>query len=207
VGAHFGSFEVLRSLGQARRGLRVAMVMYEENAQLMKHALDPLARVDTLKIIALGRVEAMLKLRDWLDTGGVAGMLADRTLPGSSQRAAGLHAASFLGDQVMFSDGPFRLAALLRRPTLFMAGIYHGDNRYELRFLPLADFSERASGARREEVLAEAVARYAAVLERLCIEAPYNWFNFFDFWAAPGVPDPHDASLDSHALASRTFRH
>ena len=27
-----------------------------------------------------------------------------------------------------------------------------------------------------------ALARYVATLEALCREAPYNWFNFFDFW-------------------------
>lgn len=206
VGAHFGSFEVLRSLGQARRGLRVAMVMYEENAQMMKHALNALAPEDSLHIIALGHIEAMLRLRDWLDAGGVAGMLADRTLPGPLQKAGSLHAAPFLGERAMISDGPFRLAALLRRPMLFMAGIYHGGNRYELRFLPLADFSQREGGARQVEAMAEAVSRYAGILERLCIETPYNWFNFFDFWADPAEPDDHDASVDPHALASRTPR-
>ncbi len=25
--------------------------------------------------------------------------------------------------------------------------------------------------------------RYVAMLEALCREAPYNWFNFYDFWA------------------------
>jgi predicted LPLAT superfamily acyltransferase len=32
--------------------------------------------------------------------------------------------------------------------------------------------------------------RYVAILEALCREAPYNWFNFYDFWAddAPAAP-------------------
>jgi Predicted acyltransferase len=25
--------------------------------------------------------------------------------------------------------------------------------------------------------------RYAARLEHYCREAPFNWFNFYDFWA------------------------
>ena len=28
----------------------------------------------------------------------------------------------------------------------------------------------------------ETVERYVALLESLCRESPYNWFNFFDFW-------------------------
>ena len=33
IGAHLGSFEVVRAVGRHRPGLRVAMVMYEENAR------------------------------------------------------------------------------------------------------------------------------------------------------------------------------
>jgi predicted LPLAT superfamily acyltransferase len=24
--------------------------------------------------------------------------------------------------------------------------------------------------------------RYVALLGALCVESPYNWFNFYDFW-------------------------
>ena len=34
-----------------------------------------------------------------------------------------------------------------------------------------------------QSLVAAALARYVATLEALCREAPYNWFNFFDFWA------------------------
>ena len=40
-------------------------------------------------VIALGRAHSMLALRDWLDTGGMAGLLADRTLPGRTAIRAG----------------------------------------------------------------------------------------------------------------------
>ncbi len=30
--------------------------------------------------------------------------------------------------------------------------------------------------------------RYVAILESLCREAPYNWFNFYDFWAGDEAP-------------------
>ena len=35
---------------------------------------------------------------------------------------------------------------------------------------------------RRDELLRECVARYTAVLEEFCLEQPYQWFNFYDFW-------------------------
>ena len=183
VGAHVGSFEALRALGQGWRGLKVAMVMYEDNARLINTTLQAVAPKAEMHIIPLGRMESMLALREWLDAGGVAGLLADRTLPGQSERS-GLHLLPFLGAPAPFSEGPFRLAALLRRPMVFMAGVYHGGNRYELRFLPVADFRERPRGtAAADAAIHAAMARYVEILEGLCRETPYNWFNFFDFWA------------------------
>ena len=184
VGAHVGSFEALRAMGQ-QLGLRVAMVMYEENAKLINSTLAAIAPHASLHTIALGRIDAMLELRDWLDQGGIAGLLADRTLPGPSGRARTLW-LPFLGQPARFSDGPFRLAALLRRPVVFMTGLYHGGADYELRFIELADFSKRtatANSAELDQQIHDAMKRYVEILEVLCKEAPYNWFNFFDFWA------------------------
>ena len=93
----------------------------------------------------------------------------------------------FLGVPARFADGPFRLAALLRRKVVFMAGLYRGGNRYDLRFSELADFSTATSAGERDALIGAALARYVATLEAMCREAPYNWFNFFDFWDEDGA--------------------
>lgn len=197
VGAHFGSFEALRASAQTR-GARAAMLMFEDNARLINAALAAIAPAAQLHVISLGRPGSMLALRRWLDEGGLAGMLADRTLPGQSERA-GSRWLDFLGRPAHFSDGPFRLAAMMRRPVVFMAGIYHGGRSYELRFNILADFSERADDTNQQ--IDQAMRRYVATLEALCLESPYNWFNFFDFWAAAPNP-PHDPASSTSADAS-----
>lgn len=181
VGAHMGSFEVLRAVGDSREGIRVAMVMYPDNARLVNDALRAIAPDMQPSIIALGRPESMLAVRDWLDGGGLAGMLADRTLEVEGDRGS-VHRVPFLGSPAPFTDGPFRLAALLRRRVIFMVGLYLGGDRYEVRFEPLADFSPRCGPAEREQRIAEAVQAYAHRLEALCREHPDNWFNFHGFW-------------------------
>lgn len=183
VGAHVGSFEVLREVGGQRPGLKVAMVMYPDNARMVNAALRAVAPDFEPDIIALGRMDSMLALRDWLDAGGLAGLLADRTLPGAKAERGGMVKVDFLGKEAEFSDAPFRLAALLRRKVMFMAGLYAGGARYDVRFETLADFSERiAEPAERERRVQEAVVVYARRLEALCREYPFNWFNFHDFW-------------------------
>ncbi len=178
LGAHFGSFEVMRSVGRLRGGLSMSLLMYPDNARRINaalHAINPAAKQD---IIPLGRPDSMLRLSQALDAGGVVGILADRCL--QEQAVA---RREFLGGQAAWPLGPLRLAALLQRPVLFMAGVYRGGNRYEVVFEPLADFRNLPRAARAQAVDA-ALTRYVEQLQRECRAAPDNWFNFFDFWQA-----------------------
>jgi predicted LPLAT superfamily acyltransferase len=182
IGAHLGSFEALHAVGASRPGLRVAMAMYPDNARMIHEALQAIAPGFELDIIAIGRPSSTLAVRDRLDAGGLVGMLGDRVLGPEGPRS-GLVQLPFLGQTARFSDGPFRLALLLKRRLVFMVGLYRGGARYDVRFEPLADFSAApADAAARDNLLRDALQGYVQRLEDLCREAPYNWFNFYDFW-------------------------
>ena len=177
LGAHLGSFEVTRTIGRRQPDLRVSMVAYEANARkinAMLAAINPALAGGT---VALGSAEAMLRVRGLLDEGGFVGMLGDRTPGGEATEAV-----EFLGGAARFPLGPMRLAALLQRQVILMVGVYCGGNRYRVVFEEIADFS-RVGRGEREAAIRGAVVRYAGRLERYCREYPYNWFNFFDFWA------------------------
>jgi len=182
MGAHMGSFEVIRAVGRHQPGLRVAMLMYEDNARKLNAMLAAINPQAQQEVIALGQVGAMLKVRDRLEDGTLVGLLGDRTLGGEPTLPV-----LFLDALAPLPVGPFRLAALLGRPVVFMVGLYLGGNRYEIHFEPLADFSATPP-AEREAAVAAAMQRYAALLDGYCRSAPYNWFNFFDFWAMPETP-------------------
>lgn len=179
VGAHMGSFEVLRALGRKQPGLRVAMVMYEENARKINAALSAINPRAQQDIIALGHIDSMLHVHEQLANGTVVGMLADRSLGDDSTRPV-----NFLGAEAQLPIGPFRMAAILKRPVIFMTGLYLGRNRYDIYFETLVDFSVLPRNS-RAQALEDCMTRYALLLQRYCEQAPYNWFNFFDFWRAP----------------------
>jgi len=182
LGAHIGSFEALHAVGESRPGMRVAMVMYPDNARLIHGVLQAVAPQFKLSIIPIGRAGSTLAIRDWLDGGGLAGLLGDRFLPSDPSRAGSV-ALPFLGVTARFSDGPLRLAQLLRRRVIFMVGLYRGGRRYDVRFEPLADFRARVDdAAERERLVQQALRAYVARLESLVRESPCNWFNFHDFW-------------------------
>ena len=190
LGAHIGSFEALgacRSQSPDHTELRAAMLMFPDNARQINAVLGAISLPELRPhVIALGRPNSMLALRDWLDSGGMAGLLADRTLPGqdeSAMKRGNSVELPFLGHPAVFNDGPFRLAAMLRRRVYFMAGLYGGGARYDVLFELLADFTEPLTDpAAREQRIHAAVVAYVERLEVLCRAYPYNWFNFHDFW-------------------------
>jgi predicted LPLAT superfamily acyltransferase len=188
MGAHMGSFEVLRSLGRQQPGLRVAMAMYKENAQKINQLLSAINPAAELDVVALGQVDSMLQLHALLDANTIIGIMGDRALGNEATRTV-----PFFGAPAPFPLGPFRMAAILRRPVVFMVGLYGGGRRYDVYFEKLADFSDVAAGGRQVQMEA-AMDRYAMLLEKYGRMAPHNWFNFYDFWPAVGAKPPAGVS-------------
>ena len=181
MGAHMGSFDSVRSIANHYPRLDMALLMYEENARNIKqllHAINPAAQQ---AIISLGQPSAMLQVREHLAVGGLIGVLADRTLGASGNASFNL-----LNDPAPFPEGPFRLAAMLKHPVFFMVGIFDGGNRYTIHLELIMDFSS-VSTADRALAAQQAMAKYVQLIEKYCLLAPTNWFNFFDFWQTPGT--------------------
>jgi len=176
LGAHMGSFEIVRSLGREAEGPRVSMVMYEDNARKLNSVLNAINPNLSLQVIALGKVDSMLKVDAALERGEFVGMLGDRTIEGE-----GTVACDFLGEQAALPTGPFRIAMMLKRPVVLMFGLYRGGNRYDIYFERLADLGQ-TERSQRDAVLEQTLKRYVERIEHYCRLAPYNWFNFYDFW-------------------------
>jgi predicted LPLAT superfamily acyltransferase len=174
-GAHMGSFEVLLNHGRCNH-FNSCVAMYPENARQLNRALAAINPEAITGIIALGQIDSMLTIHHKLETGTMVGVLADRAA-GPDQYLT----LPFLGVPARFPTGPFRMAAMLGHPVYFMTGLYCGGNRYEVHFEPLADFAA-VPRHQRDAAVRETLHKYVATLERHCKAAPYNWFNFFEFW-------------------------
>ena len=149
--------------------------------------LNPEAVTD---VIPSGTAEAMLRVQECLARGGVVGILGDRVV-----NPAHIVECPFLGRPAAFPSGTFRLASLLEVPVVLFFGLYLGGNRYAIHFELLAERIDRArpdrAGAARYWT-----ERYAERLEHYCRMAPYNWFNFYDYWGEEdAVNTPGGAAL------------
>lgn len=174
-GAHMGSFEALRALGHKHTDYSLVQLMYQENAKKLGQVLAAINPELQQEIIPLGNLETMMRVHEALKHGAMIGILADRTL-----QRTNLKKQCFLGEEAVFSESAFRLAAILRKPVLLMLGVYLGGNRYRLLFEEIYDFSEIQEN--QAHAITVARKKYVDLLAKCCQEYPYNWFNFYDFW-------------------------
>jgi predicted LPLAT superfamily acyltransferase len=177
-GSHLGSFDALRVLAQLRPDVKVRVVIdVEQNPALSRvlNALNP----ELARSIINARREGMttaLAIKEALDDKALVTLLVDRARPGNE-----VATCEFLGHPAPFPVGPWQLAAALKVPVVLCFGLYRGGNRYDLYFEPFAD-TLALERTRREEHLKEIAQRFAGRLAHYARAAPYNWFNFYDFW-------------------------
>jgi len=183
--AHVGSYDVLRIAGAQQAALKFQIVMDRAHGRMLVDALATLnPSLDGEIIDRGGEVPLALRIRDALSDGCVVGLMADR-LVGDD---AGV-TVNFLGEPARLPATPWLLGAALNVPVFACFGLYRGGRRYDLYFepMPVAAAPNRAG---RTAVAAAAAQHYADRLALHLQTAPYNWFNFYDFWAAPSTGRP-----------------
>ncbi|HEY0940696.1 MAG TPA: hypothetical protein VGE08_11410 [Steroidobacter sp.] len=183
-GSHLGSFDALRVLGEIRQDVKVRVVLdTEQNPELTRvlNTLNP----DLARSIINARQDGTittLAIKEALDEGALVTLLVDRARPGNQ-----LTTVDFLGKPAPFPTGPWQIAAALKVPVVLCFGLYRGGNRYELHFEVFAE-TLQVERANREAGLNAIIQRYADRLAHYTRGAPYNWFNFYDFWHVNSPP-------------------
>lgn len=186
-GSHLGSFEVLRVLAQQRPEYQIRVVLDKQHNVAMQTLLDALNPELARNIIDAGQEgpALMLEIQQAVQAGALVALLVDRAQPGGHTVAA-----PFFGRDAQFPSAPWLIAALLKVPVTLGFGLYRGGNRYELLFEHFTDAPDIPRAQRRTMVEA-LIRRYARRLEHFARLAPYNWFNFYDFWQS--VDEMHGA--------------
>jgi predicted LPLAT superfamily acyltransferase len=176
LGSHLGSFEALRALGTTLPRLPLKILMKVEHNQTITQLLNTLNPALAQMIIPIGRPETLLEVQDNVAQGFLIGALGDRVAQGEKTVRC-----QFLGQETAFPIGPMLLAALMDCPVILFFGLYRGGNRYDIHF---ELFAERIvlEPRRRQQQLTVWIQRYAERLEYYARLAPYNWFNFYNYW-------------------------
>jgi predicted LPLAT superfamily acyltransferase len=188
VVAHCGNLEVLRTLARRMPQVRLKILVHTRHAERFNRLLarlNPGSAVNLLQVTELD-VAAATELSDCVGRGEFVVIAADR-VPVSGQPSHTL-AIPFLGCPAPLPVGPWVLAAALACPVYWLSCL-KSDGRYAVRCELLFDRLEMPR-AQRAAVLTRVMTIYAQRLEAACRTAPYAWFNFYPFWAAPAARRP-----------------
>ncbi|MBI5245227.1 MAG: hypothetical protein HY922_16315 [Elusimicrobia bacterium] len=182
LGAHLGSIDVMRILAE-RLGITINALMFRGNSRNISTELKRLHSQGNIRIVeyAPSSVETVFELLQCIRRGELIAIHGDRVGPKSGGRHERTSWIPFLGREAAFPQGPLILASLLECPVMLTFGLRTGDRTYELY---AEEFADRIVLPRRsrDERLDYLLRRYALRLEFYCRKAPYQWFNFYDFW-------------------------
>lgn len=184
LGSHLGVLEACCALSEGNSDTVLHVIVNEdlsENifASVAKESFSQLhlIRSEDLSAQTLSFLQTRIAAGDWV------AIAADRTaeqMSGNEESATA--GAPFLGDAALFPIAPYELAAKLACPVVALFALIDECNVIHLH---AESFAQRITlpAAIRDQSLQGYVKRYAALLERYVLAAPYNWFNFYDFWA------------------------
>lgn len=181
IGSHLGNSDAVRGCGLTLSAPLKILMQIEQSPAVLSVLYDrnPAWRAS---LIPLGQPDTFLKVHKALEEGALVAMLGDR-----AYRQEKCIALPFFGKEALFPTGPMLLAAITGKPVVMFSGLYMGNGRYVVRFETLSNANEFADHNRNATVMS-LMSRYVARLESQCRQAPYNWYNFFDFWRNAPAP-------------------
>jgi predicted LPLAT superfamily acyltransferase len=188
--AHFGSSESLRLIAVDRRGLPLSILLDRKHGRMLTELLEELNPELASSIIDASErgPQLVLTLKEAVQSGKMLGIMVDRAL--ATDRSV---TVDFLGSRARVPVGPWQMAHALQVPIILGFGVYHGGNRYTAHFELFAE-TLRLPRENREAAIASAAQRYANRLEHYARSAPYNWFNFYDYWQPEQKADHESAA-------------
>ena len=178
--SHQGSADLARAVLDEVTRKRLTILVHTRHAQNYSRLLGrfrPEAVLDTLQVSELGP-EAAIALREKVESGQWIVIAGDRT-PVTGDRHVTM--VPFLGAPAGFAQGPFVLATILDCPVYALFCLREGKH-YRLDVHKLADRLVLPRQGRAEALNAQ-VSAFARLLEGYALKAPYQWYNFFDFWS------------------------
>jgi len=173
ISAHVGNWAIAGSIldDSLPENFKVHVVMLAAEHEKIQKFLEKIQVKQSANIIPVGDdFSHIIAMGTALRKGEVICMHGDRFLPDAKTIAV-----DFLGEKAHFPVGPFELAVRMKVPYTITYAFKETTSHYHFYSTPplLAKSVE------------EAVQAYAKDLEEKIQKYPYQWYNFYDFWATP----------------------
>lgn len=190
--SHLGNAELLRGLASfnrtgVSREVPVTSIVDFSGTAYFNQMLKELNPDSMMNIISANNIgpDTVVQLQECVTAGGLVVIAGDRTSAVTRDRYLSF---PFLGEAAPFAYGVFFLAALLDVPSYFIFALRQKDitlfpqyNMHVHKSLVSFDCPRKE----RDERIADLARSFAKCLEGYCIQVPYQWYNFYNFWANP----------------------
>ncbi|MFB9215997.1 glycosyltransferase family 2 protein [Vibrio sinaloensis] len=190
LGSHLGNIELCRALGRRHKDIKINALVFTEHAErfntVMK-AVNPNSDLNLIQVSSMGPDTAIL-LQQKIEQGEWVVIVGDRTSTSKESRAVW---ADFLGKSAPFPQGPFMLASVLKAPVYLLFGLRDDESDVPHFNVYFEHFSDKIVLPRKErqQALENVVQSYANRLQHYTLQAPLQWYNFFNFWTLSNQQD------------------
>lgn len=189
IGSHLGNIELLRSLFSfnqtgVSREVPISVIMEIKSTEQFNNTIkevNPKAGFNVIDPKSIGP-DTMIALDEQVKNGGIVVFTADRTSANVRSRSVRL---PFLGKEADFPYGVFLLTVLLNAPTYFVFALRTKTSDLNSRYNIFVERSRTlisCSRSERENCIRNLCGEFVGKLERYCVQFPYQWYNFYNFW-------------------------
>lgn len=182
LSAHYGNIEIMRAVSQTISKVPVNVIMDRKNAESFNKILKNTNKEFDISIFASDEIDISTagKLKEKITKGEIVAVMADRLTENSTSR---VEHRNFLGETACFPQGPFIIPWLLKAPT-YMFICTKKKKNYEVNFEKFFDVDDFQQ-IKRNVFVENICDRYVKNLEKHCLNDPWQWYNFYDFWKKP----------------------
>ncbi len=186
---HLGNMEICRAIfGSGENKKKLNVITYNEHAPSFNNFLtkiNPEAAINFIHINNFGPDDT-IKLKQKIDDGEVIVIFADRT---SVNNPDSVHYVPFLSKPAPIAIGPFALATIMECPVYLMLCLKNSQTgRYQAHIEHFAD-PVKVKRKERKAHFNAMMQKYTDRLSYYCLQEPYQWYNFYDFWRQQDEPD------------------
>lgn len=192
--SHLGNIEVFRALGKLKTKdgtkERINIITQIAHSPFFSRFMAELhPEVETNLISAIDiNLDTVIFLKEILEKGEMVVSAGDRTAALNESKSLEVE---FLNEKASIPLGVFTLAILLESPIYFVF-LLKEENKfqnisYKLYFYKAQSLleSDQINTKKRKGKAEKLAQEFIIHLERLCLQYPFQWYNFFDFWKAP----------------------
>ncbi|CAA0091595.1 Uncharacterised protein [Zhongshania aliphaticivorans] len=178
--SHLGNFEICHALSEGHNGMKLTVLHHSRHTAKFNEVLSRYSGDSQVELMQVGdlNIGTAIRLSEKITQGEFIAVASDRT-PINNPKAVKI--IDFLGQPAAFPTGPFSMALTLQCPILALHCIKL-KGRYHIYFEPLFE-GEITNRKQRSLALDTLMKKHVYRLEYFCKLAPWQWFNFYPFWA------------------------